>query len=224
MKTTLGTVALVVLTILLPGCGEAEPLPAGSKTEQGSLPKGARMPTVRFLWPPYVQDVNPDSAGNQPGYSTRTPDAEHGEDQHVRRVRIQVAPGRMEDGSVVEVRSVHLRGPPGAKIAAQKAFLLPAEAGWRAARSEDGGSYALYAAKDAGPLPAEGLTFVLVTTSDMLERAVWRDVKAYFRSDAAPKVPGTPGDAIVGATDSGGDSATDAVHGYPLRLPYDPDA
>lgn len=224
MKTTFGIVALVLLTSFLPGCGEAEPHRAGSKTSQDSVPEGARMPTVRMLWPPYLEDVDLERAGPQPGISVQAPDPERGEDEHVCRVRIQVAPGRTEAGSVVEVRSVHFRGPPGYDVAAQEAYVLPAEAGWRAARSADAASYALYAAGDASPLPAEGLTLVLVTTPDVLERAVWRDVSVFLRSDAAPEIPSRPDDAIVGAVYTGGDPATDEVHGYAIRLPYDPDS
>lgn len=200
-KTTALTVFLACAWALA-GCGDAEPPAAGTGTQASPPPAGPRLPTVRLLWPPHAEA------------------SERGADGAQGTLRMHVAPGRTQEGSLVEVRSVHLVGPPGVELAVQKARVLPTEAGWHATRTADGASLVLYAGEGAAALPAEGLTVVLEGEADTLGRAVFRDVTARFRRDAAREVTHGADDALVGTLYTGGDPALDKAHGYALRLPF----
>ena len=216
MRRTHEWLAMAFVLVLLGGCGQDA---RGPDAEPEAPTDGPRMPVARMLWPPYVADVDPDAPGAQPGYAIAASDPEG--DGDARTIRLSVVPGRAEDGSLIDVRSVHIQGPPGAPLAATEARVLPERAGWKAALSEDGSSCVMYAVGSAGSMPAEGLTLVLATSGAVLERAVWRDVKLTLRSDAAATVENASPDAAVGALYRGGDAAVDAVHAYALRLPYD---
>jgi hypothetical protein len=187
----------------------------------GAASKGTAVVTT-YEWPPWLPDLDPTVAGDQPGWGIHAPNPSGGADHTAERaqMRVHVAPGLDHDGSRRRVLGVHFLGPPGAPLAADSASVSPSSAAWTATRHPDDQGYSFASSTGDVPMPETGLVFRFGIRRSVLESASWRSGKILLTNDAGTTKPGPAASSIVGAM-YWARSVGEPVPGkHPISLPF----